>query len=82
MLADARAVRAYQEQRFRDVGFLAEREGPVRGAPAVASPRMPFYCQALILLGRWMVAQGWSLQQRYGAESPPVLSQPANHPAN
>jgi hypothetical protein len=82
MLADARAVRAYQAQRFRDTGLLPERDHLIRRLYALSTERMPIYCHVLCQLGRWMVSRGWSLQQRFGAVSPPPLSQAANQPAN
>lgn len=73
MLMDYRAARAYQQQRYRDVGLTAEGDLPVARLEAGQDRLNPFYCQALIQVGCWMVDWGTSLQERYGSAAPPIL---------
>jgi hypothetical protein len=67
---------AVAQERYKDLLREAERERFVRQALAEQEKPEPFYCQALIWLGRRLVASGQHLQERYG----PVMEAPALKP--
>ena len=64
------------QERYRDLLREAERERFVRQALAERERPEPLYCQALIWLGRQLVAWGQHLQERYT----PVMEAPALKP--
>lgn len=65
------------QERYKDLLREAERERLVRQALAEREKCERFYCQALIWLGRGLVAWGWRLLEPYGARLEPPTFQGA-----
>ena len=71
-----------QQERYKDLLREAEEYRLIRKALAGRPRRTRLHCQALVWLGRRLVAWGWRLQERYGAATATPTLQAAckSHP--